>query len=335
MFCNRGDGMKNRNKTSNYRILLATAISIFISVACYLNFPVLLTEVAFPSPTKPNLESTAALEIPTTEVFPTDTPTIEPTLPPPTPTFSATPLPPLPSTPQLVEFTAEDGRELQGIYYPAAENPAPMVVLMHWAGGDRNDWNEIAYWLQNRDLLETSENVGSQPWLDPSWFPEIPESKSYAVFTFTFRGFDGVGDNVSPSGWLLDAQAAIKISRELEGVDPTKIVAIGASIGADGAVDACGESCLGGLAISPGSYLDLPFSGVVSALESSDPAKIIWCLAAEGDSFSADTCRSASGDHLNTIIYPGDEHGMLLLKPEMDPDTMQIILEFLEQTLEG
>lgn len=44
--------------------------------------------------------------------------------------------PALPAAPQEVTITTEDGRALAGLYYPAKVNPAPIVVLMHWAGGD-------------------------------------------------------------------------------------------------------------------------------------------------------------------------------------------------------
>ena len=42
---------------------------------------------------------------------------------------------------------------LKGYYYPSAsDQPAPLVVLMHWVMGDMSDWYEIAPWLQNRGL---------------------------------------------------------------------------------------------------------------------------------------------------------------------------------------
>jgi dienelactone hydrolase len=234
-------------------------------------------------------------------------------------------LPPLPPDPQRVEFQAEDGQELMGTYYPAATNPAPMVVLMHWAPGDQTEWPAIAAWLQNRGL---EIGAGGAPWLDSSWFPPMLEGQSFAVFAFTFRGCVGGCSSFQPEGWLLDAKAAMKTASELDGVDPTRMVAIGASIGSDGAADACGGGCLGALSLSPGSYLGVGYDEAVAAIDGAgNPA---WCLAAEGDETSALACRSATGEQYRMEIYPGSEHGMELIDPDIDPSVLGLFLEFLE-----
>jgi hypothetical protein len=261
--------------------------------------------------------------------------------------------PPLPAVPQRVEFQAEDGKNLVGYYFPGATNPAPTVILMHWAGGDQRDWLAVAPWMQNRqdELADTPDwaaVIGADcpeqmmgPWLDPAWFPIMPEGLSFAVFIFDFRDFcESEMGLTDPSELTLDAKAAFEAVAGLEGVDPTQIAALGASIGADGAADGCllwiegGQICLGALSLSPGNYLmgrhfEPSYAEVVETLDGSEPPIPVWCLAAEGDKDSADTCRSASGDEYRVIIYDGDGHGMLLVVPGMDPDTMQVILEFL------
>jgi dienelactone hydrolase len=247
----------------------------------------------------------------------------------------------LPPEPQALTFQAEDGRELQGTYYPAAVNPAPVVVLMHWAGGDQNDWVEIAYWLQNRGLGGQGEYDSVPPWLDPRWFPEIPEGQSYAVFAFTFRECEGGNgcQNFLPDKWLLDAQAAMTTARSLEGVEPTRVASIGASIGADGAPDGCGwlnaegeGGCVGALSLSPGAYLTIPYNQAVTALESLQPPLPAWCLYGENDQESARACESAQGTLYQTYKYSGDPHGMVLIQPDLDHDTLQVILDFLKLT---
>ena len=268
----------------------------------------------------------------TTAVAPTPAPPTATPAPPPD-----TPVPPpaaLPPEPAPVEFEAADGQALQGLYYPAASDSAPLLVLVHWVGGDQHDWVEIAHWLQNRGLGGKGEK--SAPWLDPSWFPPVPADQSLAVFTFSLRGCDESGcDNWTPDLWLLDAQAAMQAASELEGIDPQRIAAIGASIGADGAIDGCqwlnerqGQAqCAGALSLSPGNYFDVPYAGAVAALDAEKhPA---WCLASEGDAESAPTCRSATGDAYRMIIYEGNAHGMMLLKPGLDPDTLETVLDFL------
>lgn len=248
----------------------------------------------------------------------------------------------LPAEPQEIIFQAEDGQELIGRYYPAAVNPAPVVVLMHWAGGDQNDWNEIAFWLQNRGLGGSSPNVGSQPWLDPSWFPEVFEDYSYAVFTFTFRDCDGgcKNFNTNRSLWLLDAVAAVETAGQLEGVDPARVVAMGASIGADGAIDGCfypgGEEnvrCQSALSLSPGSYLTVVYADAVPWGDQA--GKPVLCYYSAADGPSALACISASGDLYDTFEWPGDAHGMLLLTPDTDPSAMQKILDWLGVVFES
>jgi dienelactone hydrolase len=278
---------------------------------------------ATPEVVEPEVMDPTATNPPPTEALPTEAPPTEPPAP--------TEAPPLPAEAQQIEFQAADGQALQGVYYPAAINPAPIVVLMHWAPGDQNDWIAIAGWLQNRGATDAVSGAGAAPWLDPSWFPLVLEELPVAVFTFTFRGCEGGCSSFQPEGWLLDAKAAVETAKGLPAVDPDRLIAIGASIGADGAVDACEEGCLGGLSLSPGSYLGLAYDEVVTTLDEAD--KPVWCLAAELDQDSANACQSASGDHYRMIIYPDDPHGLELVKPGMDPETLEVILEFLQLVL--
>ena len=245
----------------------------------------------------------------------------------------------LPPEPQDVKFQAEDGQNLQGRYYPAATISAPLVVLMHWAPGDQNEWNAIAPWLQNRG--HTGGSNGGNPWLDASWFPPMLEGQSFGVFTFTFRNCEGGCKSFTRDAWLLDAQAAMRKASQLEGIDPNRINAIGASIGADGAIDGCGwlnsqspGSCLGALSLSPGDYLTVPYKDAVNTLGGEQPPKPAWCLYAEGDNESARACTAAAGNNYRAIKYAGNNHGMMLIQPGVDPGALELILDFLKLTLE-
>ena len=258
---------------------------------------------------------------PTDEPAPTEEPTAEPTEEPPAG---------LPPEPQEISFQAEDGQNLQGRYYPGAADGAPVLILMHWAPGNMDDWNEIAFWLQNRGLSGSSPNVGQQPWLDPSWFPALAEGKSYAIFSFNFRS----GDRAQ---MLLDAQAAFKAAQGLPGVDPNRIASFGASIGADGAPDGCAwfnenaeGGCLGALSLSPGSYLTVPYSEVVEKLGAETPPKPVWCFFASDDTASAEACQSAGGEHYRMVEWQGGRwHGMELIDPARDPNALLLIMDWL------
>lgn len=239
-------------------------------------------------------------------------------------------LEPLPPRPQKVEFKASDGHQHTGRYFPAAVNPVPVIVLMHWAPGDQDDWVEIAYWLQNRGLGGKSE--GGDPWLDPTWFPLLEEEESYAVFTFTFRGCDGGCKDFLPDGWALDAKAAMDVASQLEGVDPHQIVVIGASIGADGAVDGCSlhntqaTTCVGALSLSPGNYLDMRFDEMVNNLGKEDPPKPVWCITSERES---EICEEIIEENYKVFIYDEPYHGMELIQPELTEPTMMLIYKFI------
>lgn len=274
-----------------------------------------------------------------TEEPPAATDAPEPTAEPPTAIPEPTELPAgvLPPEPQVVEFESQDGFALRGTYYPASVNPAPTIVLMHWAPGDQTDWVEIAFWLQNRGLV--GDPIPAIPWLNPSWFPAMFADQSFAVFTFNFRYCEYGCGNYDPDGWLLDAQAAMRTVRELEGVDPMQIVAIGASIGADGAPDGCfwyndqyDNGCLGALSLSPGSYLTVLYADAVATLENQTPPRPVWCFYGLDDSESSITCQSTSGELYQTTEWEGSLHGMELIDPDLEPKTMDLILDFLKLT---
>lgn len=259
--------------------------------------------------------------------------------------------PPLPAEPMGVTIQTADGRILIGGYYPAKVNPAPIVVMMHWAGGDKYDWWELAPWLQNRpNEFTPGEWPGTGvpgPWLDRTWFPPILEAASFGVLVFDFNGFGESPFGSAPDSLLQDAVAAIRFAATLEGADPARILALGGSIGADGAVDGCvlfnreppdGAACLGSLSLSPGNYLGAPFTYAEGALELAGDDRIVYCLAAENDAESGAVC--AEPEHANyfPFIYAGDDHAMFLIQPEMRPvspsgapTTLELVLGWLEQ----
>ncbi len=301
------------------------------------------TPTPTPIPPSPTPQPTATRVAPT--AIPTATPSAIPTATP-TRAPTATPTPSgLPPQPRALKFQTTDGAAtLDGTFYPAANKGAPVIVLMHWAGGDQSDWIEIAFWLQNRGLGGKTPNPRNYAWLDSSWFPPMLKGQSLNVLAFSFRGCDATGcKGGSPREWWIDANSAMKAATELEGVDPNRIAAIGASIGADGAVDGCfwlnaapktlvpNGKCLGAMSLSPGSYLTVPYAQAVKPLQDEQPAKPVWCLYGEQDRGSAPACKAASGSAYRAISYGNvATHGMQLIAPKIQPDTMQLILDFLK-----
>jgi pimeloyl-ACP methyl ester carboxylesterase len=238
-----------------------------------------------------------------------------------------------------VEFEAEDEAKLVGYYYPSKYAHAPVMILMHWAGGDLCDWSEIALWLQNRRAenpapIERCANPGSAPWRDPSWFPAMAPDASIAVFAFDFRGHGESERGGAGSILVKDAKAAFATAAGLKGVDASRLAALGASIGADGAVDGClrynqeaGSGCVGAFPLSPDSYLGMRYTEVVDNLS---PVPV-WCHAGELDRGPARSCEAAYGEGYNFLNYPGTEaHGMQLISPELDPPVLVLVQVFIE-----
>ncbi|MHB8806663.1 MAG: alpha/beta hydrolase family protein [Anaerolineaceae bacterium] len=245
-----------------------------------------------------------------------------------------------------IEFTTSDGRTLTGTYYPAVTLDAPVVILMHWVMGEKTDWTQIAYWLQNRGLAGVTENSTGinmdMPWLDSTWFPPMPADQSYNVFAFTFYNCENGGCmTIEREKWELDAQAAYETAMTLEGVDPTRIIGIGASIGADAVADGClyintvyPDTCQGALSLSAGSYLTLNYKNVVDELNTLNPAVPVQCFYSTGDAESAPVCESIpENENYSTVKYEGSLHGMMLIQPDLEHDTLSLIQEFLNATV--
>jgi pimeloyl-ACP methyl ester carboxylesterase len=246
---------------------------------------------------------------------------------------------PLLADPVAMSFTARDGVELQGTFYPAAEINAPVIVLLHWAPGDQSDWRAIAAWLQNRGL-EVEPGGANEPWLDPSWFPEFAEEYSFNVFTFTFRGCEGGCQSFDREGWRLDVEAAMTEVIRMEDINRSQVLTIGASIGADGAAYGCHfyntelGGCQGAFSLSPGSYLDILYMQEVASLEAELISRPAWCLYAEGDGESAEACLEATGTLYRAVEYSGSLHGMRLINPEQAPNPLSLILDFIHDYLQ-
>jgi len=245
-----------------------------------------------------------------------------------------------PAEPQPISFSASDGEALEGVFFPAERSDAPLIILFHWAPGDQLEWREIAYWLQNRDLGNVSGSNTQKPWLTPGWFPI--NSESFNVFTFTFRNCEGGCKSFEREKWYRDVEGAVDFVQTMDLPGKQTILMVGASIGADGAVDGCAYAnqtysgiCKGAFSLSPGNYLTLNYAEKVKEL-APVPA---MCLYAETDPESAAVCGSFSADNYTPIAYPGaavfgNGHGMNLVEPDLDPNALDLLLDFMTSAVE-
>lgn len=260
----------------------------------------------------------------------------------PAPTFTptVTPIVILPPEPIEVSFFTEDGLELDGLYYPAAENPAPLIVLFHWARGDMTEWEQVALWLQDRDQLERVPDY-NHSWKSSVWFPEYQSDGPLGVFVFTLRGCQDGCSIYSPGEWLVDIEAAMLKAAQLQGVDEDRIVTAGASIGADGALFGCIwmnqeglGTCRGTFSLSPASLLTMPYDELAQQLIGTEPALPVYCLYGLRDDASVETCHDFPG--LNAVDYGYiDNHGFELIQSGQVRDPLAILNEFINLSLAG
>ncbi|RPI31903.1 MAG: hypothetical protein EHM70_10315 [Chloroflexota bacterium] len=220
----------------------------------------------------------------------------------------------LPPKPQAVEFTISTGLKVNGLYYPASANPAPVIVLMHGGGGHMDDWAQVGMvqWLQNRGA---AIDPTPAPEDDPRLLAPLPEGVSFAVMVFTFRG-DAIETGI----------AALETARTLPGVDPNRLATMGSSVGADSAAAACAAipGCLGSLGFSPvGSLNGVIYANTVTQMDAA--GKAIWCIATEGDN----GCPPATGERFHEIVKPGGAHGLGLFALPRYTGAWQDTAEFL------
>mgnify|MGYP001174005959 CR=1 FL=1 len=210
----------------------------------------------------------------------------QPSVEPPTPTLAPTQeiLP--------MAITAPDGTTLQARYHAAVARPAPGILLIHQAGGSQADWEPLV---------------------------EALHAAGYAILTFDLRGHGASGGQADWAQMPGDTQAALRLLSELPGVDASRIVTGGASIGANLALNACADfaGCAATILLSPG----LDYHGITTA-----PAiprlggRPLLIVSSQndgnnpGDSIMLDE-RAAAGDH-TLVIVPAGGHGAALLAAE-------------------
>ncbi|MCJ7434835.1 MAG: hypothetical protein MUO77_15235, partial [Anaerolineales bacterium] len=168
--------MKEKSKSSGVVVIWTLALTVLL-VACSLGTkpPVVPTKPPMAPPTQSPIEP-APTEAPVTQAS----------------VMPEVPLSGLSADPQRVDLQAEDGKKLVGYYYPSKYANAPIIILMHWAGGDLCDWSAMSPWLQNRadeNPAQIARCEGSAGTSLKSILPPMTLEVSFAVFAFDFRGF--------------------------------------------------------------------------------------------------------------------------------------------------
>ncbi|MBN1679853.1 MAG: alpha/beta fold hydrolase [Anaerolineae bacterium] len=210
---------------------------------------------------------------------------------------------PLPTETQLpMMITTSDGLVLRGTLYSALQRPAPGVLMVPMRGRDRSSWEPLAGRLQ---------------------------ASGYAVLTIDLRGYGETGGSVDWSLAPGDVREALALLSELPGVDASRLVVVGAAIGANLALNACADAagCVGAVLLSPG--LDIKGITAADALARLGSRPVLVIASENDDNNPADSLTLdslAGGDH-QLVIMPEGGRGTDLL--DAFPDLLDRIADWL------
>ncbi len=200
------------------------------------------------------------------------------------------PTPPVKAEKKIFDIgmVTEDGVHLKGTYYQPAAVNAPGVALLHMLGRKRGDWDAFARQLQDA---------------------------GYGVITIDLRGHGESGGRRDWAKMPLDAAIATKFIRSREEIDPDRIVLMGASIGANIAINAAAKDPdIAGVALlSPG----LDYRGVkTEEAVKQYGARPLFIAASSEDDYAAQSARKldslAQGPH-QLLILDNQGHGTQML----------------------
>lgn len=205
-------------------------------------------------------------------------------------------------------LVTKDGTSIAYSFYPAKQESPPGVILLHMLNRDRHDYDDFA-----RALADAG----------------------FSVVSIDFRGHGqsaGSWKKFSAEDWNAmqqDVRAAHEFLLE-KGVNPERVAVVGASIGANHALRyAAQHEVKSVVAISPGlDYRGITTKGVMSKI--SQPVLLV---AAEDDSYSADSVRTLKEEALGKTavkIYPAGGHGTHLFALT---DLAEVVLAWLKQTV--
>jgi dienelactone hydrolase len=199
-------------------------------------------------------------------------------------------------------ISASDGLVLQATFYNSPARPAPVVIMLHQVGGSRADWEPLAQRLQ---------------------------AAGYAVLTVDLRGYGATGGQVDWSLAQSDVAAAVSLVQDMGDVDTSHLVMVGASIGANLALNACADTsgCVGAVMLSPGlDYRGITTSDAMVRLG----VRPTLIVASEGDNNNpADSLTldgMAQGDH-QLVVLSDAGHGTAMFAA--DPSLLDQIVQWI------
>lgn len=204
---------------------------------------------------------------------------------------------------EIVTVDASDGLTLAGEFY-AADQPAPAILLLHMLGSQRSAWQPLIPWLTDA---------------------------GYNVLAIDIRGHGDTGGGQDWPAAERDVETWLDWLGEQPSVIPDQIATVGASIGANLALNGCAYDarCVTAVALSPG----LDYRGVVTetAIAEGLVDRSALLVASQRDTYSADSVKTLTAEaegELGLQLYPGSAHGTNLLREPGAP-VIPLILNWL------
>lgn len=213
-----------------------------------------------------------------------------------------------------VSFKTEDGVTIVGDYYKSANPNSKPVILLHMLSRDRKSWTD---------------------------FPNQLKEKGYSVLVIDLRGhgksnnLDGKIINFKSfsesdfNNMVLDVAAARKFLQEQENISKSKLAIIGASIGANVALNYAAESTVDAVVLlSPG----LDYRGVDTSQSIKKFKNSLLIVASEEDEYSADSSKTLFNSSVakkELKIYNNAGHGTNMFS---STDLSEFILNWLAKS---
>lgn len=206
---------------------------------------------------------------------------------------------------ELVSFKTSDGVTIVGDFYKTDNPKSPAVLLLHMMPADRFSWRGLAQKLREAGFQSLAIDLRGHG-----------ESRQQGDKILNYRNFSDSEHQFSK----IDIAEAVKFLNE-QGIELKNISIIGASIGANLALDFAAEhnEIKAVVLLSPG----LNYRGFLAELSAKnlrgDKGQVIFITAAIGDEYSADSVKKLSemipaGVKKEVKILEGRAHGTDMFK---------------------
>lgn len=190
---------------------------------------------------------------------------------------------------ELVEFTTEDGIDLNALSFGSGETA---VVLAHMRGSGKEAWTDVAVSLADN---------------------------GYMAFAFDFRGYGGQ-EGEADTNLEVDLTAAITAARAQGAAE---VFVAGASMGGTAALAAAAEHKLDGVVVVSAPLEFAGIDGLAAAASIEEPS--LFIAAAEDRPYAADTAALADAADGRFVEYEGAAHGTDIVTEQREKISAQIV----------